>query len=694
MLNMIKDAIKKQTALQESADLIIGDTLPRGAFDESIVLSDEFNDFDYDALTEAEDEPEIDTSDVETEDTDENIENTEEPTSNVEDKDDDIMDQSIDDGEDTTRDPEPIDTNVDGNADGNTGDDILDQPIDGGDDALPTTDDTSDNEPEDDILSMEIDMGSNTPKDILPVPPASAGDAVADSDDTIMNQHIDSGFGGEDTSVEGDTSNEDTSIENIEESYVPKIIDDIPEEISVIVTRALNDSKDKGINKVKSVVNKANNTIRWNTSSPEKIIEAYIIDIVISSMNGCKYLNNFIDHWNNGTANTASTIIPEDVILKTSKKHSISVNNIKNALNYINKCPTNMFDKVGKGSVIKALNKALHHVQDQGYSESTDIDDNEKLEAFQNFMDELRNDLITESDNSLRSDIQAAIDDTNKWADSTIAERKQKWQKEVADIKSKYAGNERVQQRFLDIINKSYEDSIKQIEQMRKDRIADYKSLPSKIEGMVKGNISEAGDTSHVNESAITESDANEDDENMQTESVADKIKSAKAAKEIHKGGTQDGNPFNYGIRYLAKTGNRVTMADLDTADDEADTKDEDDAKAEAFSQFVKDMQQKAFTEEISIGGDDSAPADDTTEAPAEDASTDVSTDSAPAEDTSSEEESPVTTAVKDKVAESDSADAITTATGASSQQEIMNKLSNITKNLEDVKKSIMQSIQ
>ena len=70
MLNMIKDAIRKQTALQESADLIIGDTLPRGAFDESIVLSDEFNDFDYDALTEAEDEPEIDTSDVETEDTD------------------------------------------------------------------------------------------------------------------------------------------------------------------------------------------------------------------------------------------------------------------------------------------------------------------------------------------------------------------------------------------------------------------------------------------------------------------------------------------------------------------------------------------------------------------------------------------------------------------------------------------------
>lgn len=209
MLNMIKSIIQEKAAFKENAELILEGTMPNGALDDAIVLGEEVNDFDFDALTEAGEEPEIDMGDVGTEsdeDADNDIEEPHEepdgdevPGGEPDGDEDDIMNVSIDDADtdaDAARNPEPIDTGVDGNED-----DIMNQPVDM-DDTLPTPVGAQTDEPvsdTNDILSMTIDMGSNTPSDILPVPPASAADAVPDDSDDIMNQRVDSGFSGEGT---------------------------------------------------------------------------------------------------------------------------------------------------------------------------------------------------------------------------------------------------------------------------------------------------------------------------------------------------------------------------------------------------------------------------------------------------------------------------------------------------------------
>lgn len=83
---------------------------------------------------------------------------------------------------------EPVD-NEDSMDDGAIGSDDLPTPI-GAQTGEPVADNI------DDLLTAEIDLKSNTLRDVLPVPPANAGEAIASDD--ILNQHIDSGFGGED----------------------------------------------------------------------------------------------------------------------------------------------------------------------------------------------------------------------------------------------------------------------------------------------------------------------------------------------------------------------------------------------------------------------------------------------------------------------------------------------------------------
>ena len=128
------------------------------------------------------------------------------------------------------------------------------------------------------------------------------------------------------------------------------------------------------------------------------------------------------------------------------------------------------------------------------------------------------------------------------------------------------------------------------------------------------------------------------------------------------------------------------------------DVKDNPDAYKK---EYANDYYDDPFMEDISLGGDDAGSKDTATAdvpeatASAGDLSDDVnaSADTSSDDTSSNEEESPVTAAVKDKVAEADATDVVSTAS-TTSQQEIMNKLSNITKNLEDVKKSIMSSLQ
>ena len=208
MLNAIKSLIKEKTAFQEDAQIILEDTMPANALDDQLIISESMNDFDYDALMKAGREDEIDTAieaGNEEPEMDDNDTETHTPDNNDSDN-DDIMDSEID-GDEPVRNPEPIDTMAD--------DDIMNTEIDNepnpDPNSLPEPVGAQTGEPvndNNDILSMEIDMGSNTPKDILPIPPASAVDAVNNSDeDNIMNQRIDSGFGGDTQPVEEPAEN-------------------------------------------------------------------------------------------------------------------------------------------------------------------------------------------------------------------------------------------------------------------------------------------------------------------------------------------------------------------------------------------------------------------------------------------------------------------------------------------------------
>lgn len=217
MLSMIKGIINQKKDFLEAANIILEDTLDD--LDDAIVLGEDtdmdMTDDQLPEITESDDEPKDENEKDDNDDHDEN-----------ENEDDDIMNQSIED---------------DNHEEDNENDDILsspvmddpeqptnteephDEPMTLGDDDLPEPVSNVTGEPvvDDGITSMEIDLGSNTMKDVLPVPPANAGEAIADDD--IMNQHIDSGFGGE-----PEVPTEDMNPADNGDDIMNEEIDDVP----------------------------------------------------------------------------------------------------------------------------------------------------------------------------------------------------------------------------------------------------------------------------------------------------------------------------------------------------------------------------------------------------------------------------------------------------------------------------------
>jgi len=209
MLNMIKGIINQKKDFLEAAELILEDGL-RNNLDDMIILDEK-------PFTENE---EIDT-DVITEDDNDEVEEKDN-------KDDSSEDSESNKVDTTNMMDEPIDDQPDPSSDENNSIDLLDEPIEDdptspnidnpvsnnepviddnpipeeqplplpGDNSLPEPVSNVTGEPvaDDGLTSMEIDLGTNTPKDILPVPPSNAGDTVVSDD--LLDQRIDSGFGG------------------------------------------------------------------------------------------------------------------------------------------------------------------------------------------------------------------------------------------------------------------------------------------------------------------------------------------------------------------------------------------------------------------------------------------------------------------------------------------------------------------
>lgn len=203
MLNMIKNMINQKQDFMEAADLLLENGMDE--LDDAIILNEGtiFNESEEDIQLEGED------SENELEKPAENDDNNkdENPT------DGDMMDEPIvDDGLDGNPDTPPAEDNNDILNDDidapvepepTTGPEEKPLPLPGADDLPePVSNVTGEPAADDGLLSMELDLGSNTPNDMLPLPPKDAASTVAGDD--ILDQRIDSGFGGEDDVTESD----------------------------------------------------------------------------------------------------------------------------------------------------------------------------------------------------------------------------------------------------------------------------------------------------------------------------------------------------------------------------------------------------------------------------------------------------------------------------------------------------------
>lgn len=228
MLNTIKTLIQEKTKFLEAADVIFEDVSNLNLDDQIILGLESANDVPMDGGSE-------EVSPVE-EDVDENIKDQEEDSKDnedenkdddeddhdVEDKDDDIINSNIEDESDEVDNPistdneDLLDSDVDDVPAPTAGEGELSLP---GDDLSNTP--VSQDNADDNLLNVEIDLGSNTVKDVLPVPPANAGDVIPGNDDTT-SQHVDSGFSNENPI--GQEAEESSSVE--EEPVIEESSDD------------------------------------------------------------------------------------------------------------------------------------------------------------------------------------------------------------------------------------------------------------------------------------------------------------------------------------------------------------------------------------------------------------------------------------------------------------------------------------
>ena len=182
MLNTIKGMILQKKEFQEAASIIFEDGV--GNLDDQIVLGEENNEPEHGDDTEPT-EPIISDNDPEEpeDDSDNNSPEVSEPPA----EEPPAGDPEVPGGDPTPAQPEPG---------------PIEEPmgLPGDGDDLPTPIGKQTGEPiedKDDLLDVTIDLKSNTIRDVLPVPPSNAAEALGGGEDDLLNQRIDSGFGGD-----------------------------------------------------------------------------------------------------------------------------------------------------------------------------------------------------------------------------------------------------------------------------------------------------------------------------------------------------------------------------------------------------------------------------------------------------------------------------------------------------------------
>lgn len=200
MLNTIKNMIKEKNNFLEAADIIFEDGSGMN-LDDKVILGEANDLIDIDdelPLKEDKDE-DLDDKTEESESSDNNDDKDDILNDSISNKSSDDSDDSSADNNDNnnnTNEDNILSSSVDDDnsiSDQNNEDNDLSLP---GDD-LPNPVGRQTGEPinsDNDLLNVEIDLGSNIVKDVLPIPPANARDVVPEDND-ILNQHVDSGFG-------------------------------------------------------------------------------------------------------------------------------------------------------------------------------------------------------------------------------------------------------------------------------------------------------------------------------------------------------------------------------------------------------------------------------------------------------------------------------------------------------------------
>lgn len=248
MLNGIKTIINKNQAFQESAGIILEET---GIdIDDLIVLGEDTDDTDQLNLDNeiTEDDPTDDSEDDEARNTinNDNLSNTDNNMLTFDDKPAEPTNEPNQISTDSEEDKDPMEDELDD----------LPTPI-GKQTGEPINDDI------DDIMHMEIDLKSNTISDALPIPPGNAGEAIA-SDEINPQQHVDSGFGGEEeenkeTSIE-ESSNRSNDWKNIKNSLYDEL-DEFDVKVYTdkksggIIVKVFN-KDDKELKNIKSIIKK------------------------------------------------------------------------------------------------------------------------------------------------------------------------------------------------------------------------------------------------------------------------------------------------------------------------------------------------------------------------------------------------------------------------------------------------------
>lgn len=194
MIEGIKQMINSKREYMESASILLEDVTGNN-FDDLIVLGEEGNE-DFGDTDNGEDIGEVGMEDGSEEDP----ENVKEDDGDENDNENNgsLFDEPIDDDEQSAGPNLGTDTN--GFMNDPIDPDQSEEPLPLPDDGLPNpvgAQTGMDIEPEDDLLSMNIDLRSNTANDILPIPPKNAIEAIPGSEDEIPTHNVDSGFAGD-----------------------------------------------------------------------------------------------------------------------------------------------------------------------------------------------------------------------------------------------------------------------------------------------------------------------------------------------------------------------------------------------------------------------------------------------------------------------------------------------------------------